>query len=359
MFELPQPRQESGSARALTVQGLLRAARSVHESADLAETLAMIARGVVLSSGFGCAVVNMVQPDGSLKVMAIDGGDDVRAALDGVVIASEHWRLLLEQSKPWGELRFIHHSDRAALSAIGSVTLWRPDIEVSEDPDRWHPDDMLFVPLVDRTGATTGMLSVDLPLNGLMPTQRQCDMLMLFALHAGVAIEHALIYQELSARAEKLEWAATHDQLTGLSNRSVFEDTVPRLATTPDQEVAVLVIDLNDFKLINDAGGHQVGDALLRVLAQRMKGCVRDGDVLARTGGDEFVVVATAQDATAFAEQLAERLISVIEQPVQVRGNTWRVGVSVGMATDSTPTDYERLLATADTAMYEAKHQRH
>ena len=90
-----------------------------------------------------------------------------------------------------------------------------------------------------------------------------------------------------------------------------------------------------------------------------MKGCIRDGDVLARTGGDEFVVVATSQDATAFADQLAERLVDVIEKPVQIRGTSWRVGVSIGMATDSTPTDYERLLATADTAMYEAKHRRH
>ena len=220
----------------------------------------------------------------------------------------------------WGQLRFVHHADEVGWD--DSMFSWIPDIAISQDPDRWHPLDALFAPLIAVSGELLGVLSVDLPVDGRIPGPHQLEMLSLFADHATIAIEHARMHAELQTSRDNLAYAATHDPLTGLNNRTILSTRALTLARTPDSHLAVLVLDLDDFKSLNDSKGHRAGDDLLGVLAQRMRGCVRSTDVLARIGGDEFVVVLAGNDAAPAVADLATRLDAALNQPM--RGSDWR-----------------------------------
>jgi len=159
-----------------------------------------------------------------------------------------------------------------------------------------------------------------------------------------------------------LERVASTDTLTGLSNRRAFFDTLEReLAegAAAGAAVALLYLDLDRFKGINDTLGHAAGDALLVHVAHRLRSCIRAGDVAARVGGDEFVLL-LAQMAPDSSEhvtaRVAERALALLCDPIELDGGTHRVGASIGLTTAQPgKMDSETLLATADAAMYEAK----
>ena len=280
------------------------------------------ARGVTRAAGFEVAAVNILRPDGSFETVAVEGGEEIQTALLGSVGTAEQWRRLMEESSRWGELLFISHEEPIVHDE--ALPSWRPVLEESDDPDRWHPDDMLMV----------------------------------FSHHASVAIEHALLYEQVSSTTEALRWAATHDALTGLHNRSVFDDQVPCLAALPDHQLAVLVIDLDGFKRVNDEAGHLVGDELLTVVAERIRSCVRAEDLVTRTGGDEFAVIISDPQAGLVAADLLRRLNRVIAEPIALAGGVWQVGASIGAASEETPVDPHQLLAQADAGMYQVKHSK-
>jgi len=166
---------------------------------------------------------------------------------------------------------------------------------------------------------------------------------------------------EIKTAERKLRQLATHDYLTGLPNRLLLYDRLElalnryaRYATP----VALMFCDLDGFKPVNDVYGHQVGDAVLTEVADRIHSVVRDTDTAARLGGDEFAVLVEGVDDLDQLTNVAERLVAAIAEPVRVNGATARVGVSVGivMASEgcSEPDD---LVAAADTAMYRAKEE--
>jgi diguanylate cyclase (GGDEF)-like protein len=163
---------------------------------------------------------------------------------------------------------------------------------------------------------------------------------------------------ELQDLQDELERQARHDPLTGLANRSLFSQQV-REALDPDaaEEVAVMFIDLDDFKGVNDTLGPAVGDQLLRGVATRLMRSVRSGDVVARLGGDEFaILVRRPADVEAGAVQLAERTLKSFLLPVTAGEELINVSLSIGIATSQHPrTHSEELLRDADVAMYEAK----
>ena len=149
---------------------------------------------------------------------------------------------------------------------------------------------------------------------------------------------------------------ALHDPLTDLPNRRHLLECLNRaIGRGP---VALLCLDLDRFKPVNDTLGHPVGDALLRIVAGRMGSAVRAGDTVARMGGDEFAVLIEGADAPEAAEGLAKRLVDLIGRPYIVEGHMIDIGVSVGvaLATDGTD-DPDALLKHADLALYEAKRQ--
>jgi diguanylate cyclase (GGDEF)-like protein len=192
-------------------------------------------------------------------------------------------------------------------------------------------------------------------------SSRQVQLFETFANHVTVALENGLLETSLAqvtALKEELHYQAFHDDLTGLGNRSLF---VAELEGAVDrggdgEGVAVLFVDLDDFKTVNDTLGHAAGDELLVRTAERLRGCLRPGDVAARLGGDEFAVLVVGLCPDRDAVALAERLLGALREPVVVQGERVHVGASVGMATATADASTAgELLRNADIAMYTAK----
>lgn len=157
---------------------------------------------------------------------------------------------------------------------------------------------------------------------------------------------------------EQLHQLAFHDPLTLLANRSLFRNRVEHalaLARGPRQRIAVLMIDLDNFKNVNDSLGHDVGDKLLQTAAQRLMKCTRPADTVARLGGDEFAILLEGIEDSGQAEQMAADLIDAFKLPLQIEGNDLLVTTSIGLALSGRGDDTEHVLRNADIAMYHAK----
>jgi diguanylate cyclase (GGDEF)-like protein len=166
--------------------------------------------------------------------------------------------------------------------------------------------------------------------------------------------------EELQRREGELAFLATHDSLTGLPNRTLILDRVTQMLARSRRSqtpVAALFIDLDNFKTINDTLGHGVGDELLRAVAARLNGVIRDIDALGRLGGDEFVVISEDLSLTAGPELIAERLLDALQHPFKLGADEQTrltVTASIGIATGDATTA-EELLRDADIAMYRSK----
>ena len=153
---------------------------------------------------------------------------------------------------------------------------------------------------------------------------------------------------------------AHHDALTQLPNRAMFSDrlsySIRHLKRHPNQRFAVLFIDLDRFKMINDTLGHHAGDQFLIEISNRLRVCVRDNDILARLGGDEFVVLLDSLQSLEDVEEIASRIISSIAQPFELDGHTLYSNASIGIAQSRVSyKDANEILRDADAAMYQAK----
>ncbi len=164
---------------------------------------------------------------------------------------------------------------------------------------------------------------------------------------------------DLRALEEQLKHAAYRDPLTGLSNRVALLDRVQLASLTePSDELsAVLFVDLDEFKLVNDSLGHAVGDALLVAVADRLRACMRPDDVLARLGGDEFAALLRGLGGPDHAREIAARVLEALSEPFQVGKLSLRVQASMGIAVADAAQSAEQLLRNADMAMYAAKAQ--
>lgn len=172
------------------------------------------------------------------------------------------------------------------------------------------------------------------------------------------------LQQEVARRHEaeqRILHLATRDALTGLPNRAALMDRLGqaiRAATRDKREFAVLFMDLDRFKWVNDTLGHEAGDALLVALAQRFVRLLRESDTVARLGGDEFAFILPLQNGAADAEHIAAKLIRAIAEPVVIRDETVEVGCSIGVVLfPGQGSSEELLLRNADLAMYRAKAQ--
>ncbi|MBI3900169.1 MAG: amino acid permease [Gammaproteobacteria bacterium] len=167
---------------------------------------------------------------------------------------------------------------------------------------------------------------------------------------------------ERKTHVARVEYIASHDMLTGLPNRNLLDDRISDAiarAHRSDQRLALLFLDLNRFKLINDTFGHPVGDGLLKVVAVRLTEIVRDGDTVARLGGDEFVILLSSLKHIDEAEHAAVRILDAFSRPFEVDGREFHVTTSIGISIF--PEDGNEpvmLLKHADAAMYRAKEER-
>jgi diguanylate cyclase (GGDEF)-like protein/PAS domain S-box-containing protein len=159
---------------------------------------------------------------------------------------------------------------------------------------------------------------------------------------------------QLRASRLALQELANRDPLTGLLNRAAFERAVDLIRLEDDGQLAFAFLDLNGFKKVNDRCGHEVGDEVLRVVSQRLRLAVRDDDLVARWGGDEFVVTAQIDSATE-AQGMANRLRDVMAQPLEARGIRHNVTASVGHAIWQPGDTVRSVIDRADRSMYEAK----
>lgn len=159
----------------------------------------------------------------------------------------------------------------------------------------------------------------------------------------------------------ELERSAFQDSLTGLANRALFRDRVVHALSRTVRSrhpIAVLLADLDGFKLVNDSLGHDAGDRVLVEMAARMADCIRPGDTVARMGGDEFMILLEDATDAKLVETVADRVLEIICQPMTVAGTEIRLGVSIGIAYSLTGTETAQdMVRNADVAMYAAKNQ--
>ncbi|MBF0285597.1 MAG: EAL domain-containing protein [Magnetococcales bacterium] len=179
---------------------------------------------------------------------------------------------------------------------------------------------------------------------------------------AGVLSHYVAIFLDITGQKEtehKLERLAFYDALTGLPNRMLFRDRLTHeIAQThrSSKPMALMFIDLDRFKWVNDTLGHAAGDELLKEVSRRLLGCVRQSDTVARLGGDEFTIILTDVAHPEAASAVAQKLITSVRQPIPLLGQDVHVGASVGIALyPSDAPDMETLIKHADMAMYQAK----
>ena len=168
-------------------------------------------------------------------------------------------------------------------------------------------------------------------------------------------------YTALFNSTTALTEIANNDELTGLPNRRLLEDRIAQAiksAARTRQIVAVLFLDLDYFKAVNDTHGHPIGDQLLKLVATRLKGLLRDEDTIARIGGDEFIILLSNLSSELQAIIMAEKVVKVLTEPFQVADKSLKIGVSVGVALyPEHDTNEKNLIRHADNAMYAAKRQ--
>ncbi|WRH67927.1 MAG: GGDEF domain-containing protein [Planktothrix sp. GU0601_MAG3] len=157
----------------------------------------------------------------------------------------------------------------------------------------------------------------------------------------------------------QLRASAEHDPLTGLPNRILFQERLTQSlewANSQNRIVALLFLDLNDFKHVNDSLGHQVGDLLLKTIGDRLKGCLRGSDTVSRLGGDEFTVILPGIPSKSDVARVAQKILDTITQDTILEGHKISITTSIGISLyPADAQDMETLIKLADTAMYRAK----
>jgi diguanylate cyclase (GGDEF)-like protein len=361
-----------------------RAITGVNAAVGLDATMQAIADGVASCTPFRNVAVNAVQDSGDLRCCAVAGPPEMRETLLGNTCARKPLEDLMASAEAWGNLRFIRNLDDASVP--DGVHAFPAGIESrSQDAELWQPDFALLVPMRDSTGELVGLLSVDDPSDGRIPAPWVRDVLDLFAEQAGFAILNARRHEEAQARMARLEQEhqrlredieerhrreehlrhqARHDALTGLANPTELGERL--VALLADQiPLAVVFCDLDRFKEVNDTHGHGAGDLVLRLVAERLRAAVRGEDVVARVGGDEFVVVAAG---IGYEEALAlvDRIDQAFSHPVMVAGDRMLVRASLGLAYEPARPENvlapeeraQELLGSADREMYARKRSR-
>ena len=248
----------------------------------------------------------------------------------------------------------------------GGPIVWPPDAgAAAAAPIKRRPDGtvarysvLVAVPVADGDDGVA-VLTARWPRPGAPPAS-QCEGLELFAAQAGASMRNAQVHRELASLKDRLAHEAAHDALTDLPNRRRFHEHLERVCGRgrPGDLLAVLFLDLDGFKAVNDALSHDHGDELLVQVAKRLRNCVRPGDIVARMGGDEFTVMLTRIETPAPAVEVAERIGEMLTEPF-VLGNTpvqisTSIGIALAPADNADPGD---LVRRADVAMYSAKRQ--
>ena len=381
--------------------------RESREGADLGAAVAESAFGSIIAlitgialacAGLGWCLINgvsapiahmtdamrrLAQHDMATAVPGLGRGDEIGAMARAVevfrddIIARQEGEALLRQTNL--------QLDATLNSMVQGILVWGADQRVQIVNKRYAA-----VVGVTEASVTPGMTVEDIVANyqshGLLldkPARTLSEMIgMLISGHPSTESEMVfrpdlivrvitepmpnggavITYEDITEKRqsqERIAFMAHHDALTGLPNRKVFQNRIDALiAERPEQDpFAVLCLDLDRFKEVNDTLGHPAGDELLRLVAGRLRGCVRDGDLVARLGGDEFAIIVEGGDAKS-AAALATRLIGSISAPYELQSNHTVIGTSIGIEVFEPHVPGSELLKRADVALYRAKEDR-
>ncbi|MET0425294.1 MAG: GGDEF domain-containing protein [Actinoplanes sp.] len=216
---------------------------------------------------------------------------------------------------------------------------------------------LVFVVPVRSAARDWGVLAAVAPIQAATPPGR--EIMNQSGALLSAALDRGAMVSALREQEERLRSAALHDPLTGLPNRLLLADRLEqaglRAARQPDYQFAVLLLDLNGFKAVNDSYGHAAGDLLLIEVARRLSELLRKSDTVARLGGDEFVVLVDGISQPDGHRKVADAITEALTAPYPIDGNQVEVGVSIGVALSTDGADPDHLLREADAAMYRAK----
>ena len=304
---------------------------------------------------FGTAVAKAVRPNLEID-SAHQGQEGVKMAGQAVAEGRPYVMAFVDMRMPpgWDGLETIEH-------------LWETDPDVQVVICSAHTD-YDWTEVVERLGHSDKLLVLRKPAEPIEVLQcatalsRKWENERLVKDHVGRLEEVITVRTHgLEAANRQLRHLTTHDALTGLPNRVLLDDRLAQAMALADRDrrsFALMVCDLDRFKLINDSLGHRAGDELLQEVARRLSAVARTADTVARFGGDEFVLVGSSLADAEDAMQLAARAIEVLRAPVRVAGIDVHVSPSIGIALyPEDGASVEALLAHADAAMYAAKHQ--
>jgi diguanylate cyclase len=304
---------------------------------------------------FGTAVAKAVRPNFEID-SAHQGQEGVKMAGQAVAEGRPYVMAFVDMRMPpgWDGLETIEH-------------LWETDPDVQVVICSAHTD-YDWTEVVERLGHSDKLLVLRKPAEPIEVLQcatalsRKWENERLVKDHVGRLEEVITVRTHgLEAANRQLRHLTTHDALTGLPNRVLLDDRLAQAMALADRDrrsFALMVCDLDRFKLINDSLGHRAGDELLQEVARRLSAVARTADTVARFGGDEFVLVGSSLADAEDAMQLAARAIEVLRAPVRVAGIDVHVSPSIGIALyPEDGASVEALLAHADAAMYAAKHQ--
>jgi diguanylate cyclase (GGDEF)-like protein len=336
------------------LEDLLAASAQIRGYYSLDEVLREIALAMTTAGGFSRAAIYLRMPDDALVVGATVGLTEAESKqLRETPVMLEEFARVMRPEMLMSRSYFLDHR-RFKIPPELNDKLNTPAGDREWSDGQWHPEDMLTVKIVDVDGDLLGLISVDEPVNGLIPDRAHVHAIEFFADQCAVAVTHARRYEEVRAEAMT-------DSLTGLANRRALDAAVVRAIARARRDAAlctVLFIDIDHFKDINDSLGHAVGDGVLQAVGRGLRDRLRRGDLLARYGGEEFVALLPDTDleaAVQVAEVLRSRIASLDFDPL-TGGLPVRVSIGVAQLSDKLMSAGS-LVAAADAAMYEAKRQ--
>jgi diguanylate cyclase (GGDEF)-like protein/PAS domain S-box-containing protein len=253
----------------------------------------------------------------------------------------------------------VVYASPALMPVLGQLpeqVMGRSAVDVFRPDDRLTIERPLAQVIQERTGSATTQLQVRHADGSLRWLELVATSLLDDASVAGVIINIRDV-TEARQLQDRLRHEASHDSLTGLPNRALLNERAERLLEAPPTLVhtaAVLLLDLDGFKTVNDILGHHIGDQLLIVVAERLRFCVRPTDTVARMGGDEFALLLPGTTQSG-AISTARRILGALSEPVTIEDHTLTTSASIGICVGAAAT-FDALLRNADAAMYKAKH---
>ena len=285
------------------------------------------------------------------------------AGLVGISVSDSIFAYLVssgaDEMPPLSNAGFIAGPLLIAVAALATSDGWptarhlRPRVAV----DRAH----LLLPyaLVALTGAVVAaQIAIGSNIDAMEATVAGAVLVLVLLRQVVTLLENAALLERVSAAQAELAHRAHHDPLTGLANRALFDDQVNQAIERHRAygwPFALIVVDLDDFKVVNDTFGHATGDYLLSAVGQRLRGCVRSGDTVARLGGDEFAIVIDGD-----SRAVAERILTALRQPFRIDGHVVTLGGSLGVVAPQrreVGMTADALVHRADSAMYSGKRQ--